>query len=150
QGPGARDTLSSRGNGDLKGNGEPIEGHPEASTKVLLVASNASGERQGEDALRRAGHAGVPRQRVPGARRARREQKHAMVIVDRALSDSAGLDLLASASAPVIVLSDDLDVHVRLSVLRAGAADCVGKPYDPLYLVARAVSVLNLQKGMPA
>ena len=138
----------------MKGYGEPIEEHPGAGTKVLLVAPNASGERQVEAAFRRAGYVLVPCESLAAARIALREQRHAMVIVDRALSDSAGLDLLVSASgaagAPVIVVTDDPDVHVRLSILRAGAVDCVGKPYDPLYLVARAVSVLNQQRGMPA
>jgi DNA-binding response OmpR family regulator len=120
------------------------------STTVLLVASNAGQERQVEAALQRAGYAMLPCETFSSGRRAFHEGHHALAIVDGVLPDGKGLDLLVAAmGTPILLLSDDLDVHARLSALRAGAVDCVGKPYDPLHLAARAVSALNVQKGLP-
>src|SRR6185312_7574326 len=117
--------------------------HRIVSTTVLFVESNAGGDRQVDEAFRRSGYVLAPCESFSAGRRALHDERFAVAVVDDTLPDGSGEDLLVSAKGtPFVLLSAALDVHARLDVLRAGAADCIGKPYDPLHLVARAVSVI--------
>jgi DNA-binding response OmpR family regulator len=120
-------------------------------TSVLFVGLNLADEGDVDAAFRRAGCLLVPCDGFASGRLALLERTHALAIVEAVLPDGAGVDLLASAAdTPVVMLTEQIEVTERLVLLRAGVADCVGKPYDPLHLVARAISVLNWRKGLPA
>lgn len=57
---------------------------------------------------------------------------------------------LGGRAPPVILVAGKGDVEARVEALRAGAADCLAKPYDPLELVARVETLLRLRRLGPA
>lgn len=65
----------------------------------------------------------------------------ALVILDLALPDMAGIDVCrqmrARADVPVVVLSVRGDEHTKVAALDAGADDYVTKPFSPEELLAR-------------
>lgn len=65
-------------------------------------------------------------------------------MIDCSLSDSNGLDLLREAIAagctvPIILLSEEVDRHVEIEALRAGAADCLVKGQLDAHVLERSI-----------
>jgi two-component system, NtrC family, sensor kinase len=82
---------------------------------------------------------------VAAARLALARDRFALVILDILLPDGDGIELLreiratpAIADTAVMLLSTETEVRDRIHGLTTGADEYVGKPYEPVYLVARA------------
>jgi two-component system NtrC family sensor kinase len=82
---------------------------------------------------------------VVSARQALAQDRFALVILDILLPDGDGIELLkeirampSAADTAVMLLSTESEVRDRIRGLTTGADEYVGKPYDPVYLVARA------------
>jgi DNA-binding response OmpR family regulator len=100
--------------------------------------------------LENAGFIVVPCASVEEARTAFAEQPFSLAILDVLLPDGDGVDLLTEIRAtpqgldlPIMLLSTEAEVRDRIRGLTTGADDYVGKPYDPIYLVARARELLR-------
>jgi two-component system, NtrC family, sensor kinase len=82
---------------------------------------------------------------MASARQALAHDRFALVILDILLPDGDGIELLkeirampSAADTAVMLLSTEAEVRDRIRGLTTGADEYVGKPYDPVYLVARA------------
>ncbi|WP_158922726.1 response regulator [Acidisphaera sp. S103] len=82
---------------------------------------------------------------VAAARQALAREQFALVILDVLLPDGDGIELLkeirampSAAGTAVMLLSTEVEIRDRIHGLTTGADDYVGKPYEPVYLVARA------------
>jgi DNA-binding response OmpR family regulator len=87
---------------------------------------------------------------APGARGALDEDAYDLVVLDTAMPDGAGFDLLRristdrrTSSVPVIVVTAEARVENRIHALRIGADDFIAKPFDAEELLARIVTVLR-------
>ncbi len=76
------------------------------------------------------------------------------IVLDVLLPDADGVDVLhalrnrpSTASVPVLMLSTEAQVQDRLRGLRTGADEYVGKPYDSVYLVAKAEQLVRRPAG---
>jgi DNA-binding response OmpR family regulator len=84
------------------------------------------------------------------ALQALRNRAFAVVILDLLLPDGTGLEILkelrslpAHGQTPVMILSTEVEVKVRLAGLNAGADEYVGKPYDTAYVLRRAADLVG-------
>ncbi len=78
----------------------------------------------------------------------------ALVMLDVVLPDADGVELLKEIRAkaqtsdvPILMLSTEAEVADRIRGLRTGADDYVGKPYDPVYVVARGRDLVRQHGG---
>ncbi len=107
-------------------------------------------------ALRRAGFRVVPATDATATLAQVLEDPPEALVLD-ARGATAGLEVcqriqaaLGSRAPPVILVDSKGDVETRVEALRAGAADCLAKPYDPLELVARVETLLRMRRLGPA
>jgi DNA-binding NtrC family response regulator len=114
---------------------------------ILVVDDDAQTRQAWQDLLEQAGHAPVT---VAGAKEARRvseERAPALTILDVALSDGDGVELLRELRAawpamPAIVVSERAEPRSVVDAMRAGATDYLTKPVDPGTLLAVCRSAL--------
>ena len=91
---------------------------------------------------------------VAAARQALAQDRFALVILDILLPDGDGIELLkeirampSAANTAVMMLSTETEVRDRIRGLTTGADEYVGKPYEPIYLVARARELVRGADG---
>lgn len=89
---------------------------------------------------------------VEDARLAQETGNYDAVVLDVALPDGSGLDLLrewrsADVSVPVLLLTARSAVADRIEGLDSGADDYLGKPFDLEELAARIRSIARRSKG---
>ncbi len=77
--------------------------------------------------------------------------RYALVLLDVALPDGTGLEILATASdlladVPVIFLSSKRDLATKASAFALGAEDFIDKPFDPKELKIRVDAKLRKQE----
>jgi two-component system, NtrC family, sensor kinase len=93
------------------------------------------------------------------ARDALAKNRFSLVILDVLLPDGNGVELLEEIRATpsangtaVMLLSTEAEIRDRVHGLTTGADEYVGKPYDPVYVVARARELLRREgeAGTPA
>ncbi len=77
-----------------------------------------------------------------------------LVIVDHIMPEMDGVAFTAALRArpayrtvPVIMVTSDLDKHVRIEAIKAGATDFLHKPFDPTELQARVANLLALRQA---
>jgi two-component system NtrC family sensor kinase len=82
---------------------------------------------------------------VAAARQALAQERFSLVILDVLLPDGDGIELLKeiramppAADTAVMMLSAESEIRDRIRGLTTGADEYVGKPYEPVYLIARA------------
>lgn len=82
---------------------------------------------------------------VASARQALAQERFSLVILDVLLPDGDGIELLkeirempSAADTAVMMLSAETEIRDRIRGLTTGADEYVGKPYEPVYLIARA------------
>ena len=124
---------------------------------TILLGDAVSAHREAAAAaLRRAGFRIVPTSDAASTLARVLEDPPEALVLD-AHGPAAGLETcqriqaaLGSRAPPVILVAGKGDVEARVEALRAGAADCLAKPYDPLELVARVETLLRLRRLAPA
>jgi two-component system NtrC family sensor kinase len=91
---------------------------------------------------------------VASARQALARDRFALVILDILLPDGDGIELLkeirampSAADTAVMLLSTETEISDRVRGLTTGANEYVGKPYEPVYLVARARELVRNAGG---
>jgi two-component system, NtrC family, sensor kinase len=91
---------------------------------------------------------------VASARQALAQDRFALVILDVLLPDGDGIELLkeirampSAVDTAVMLLSTETEVRDRIRGLTTGADEYVGKPYEPVYLVARARELVGNANG---
>jgi two-component system NtrC family sensor kinase len=91
------------------------------------------------------------------ARHALTRERFSLVILDVLLPDGDGIELLEEIRAhrfdggtAVMLLSTEAEIRDRIRGLKTGADEYVGKPYDPIYLVARARELVGKAGGIAA
>jgi len=75
-----------------------------------------------------------------------------LVLLDLNLPDINGMDVLkalrkANIATPVMVMSGDATSTIKVATLRAGADDCIAKPFHREELVARIKAVTRRSKA---
>lgn len=114
--------------------------------RVLLVEDEAILGQAIRDHVAAAGHAVDWMQRLDDAELSLRSVDYALVLLDLALPDGSGLQLLqrmrrAGDQRPVIILTARDQIRDRIDGLNAGADDYLVKPFDLDELVARIAAV---------
>jgi two-component system NtrC family sensor kinase len=112
------------------------------------------------DLLEILGTAGFPTEAcatLTEARQALARDRFALVILDVLLPDGDGIDLLeeirampSAVDTAVMLLSTEAEIRDRIRGLRTGADEYVGKPYEPVYLIARARELMRPAGGVAA
>lgn len=112
---------------------------------ALIVDDSLTVRMDLKESLEAAGFDTISCATIEAARHASRDNKFDLCILDVLLPDGDGLMFLqeiktapATAGVPVLLLSAEDEVRDRVRGLKTGADDYVGKPYDPIQIVARA------------
>jgi two-component system NtrC family sensor kinase len=91
---------------------------------------------------------------IASARQALARDQFGLVILDILLPDGDGIELLkeirampSAADTAVMLLSTETEIRDRVRGLTTGADEYVGKPYEPVYLVARARELVRDSDG---
>jgi two-component system NtrC family sensor kinase len=94
---------------------------------------------------------------IASARQALAQDRFALVILDVLLPDGDGIELLkeirampSAADTAVMLLSAETEIRDRIRGLTTGADEYVGKPYEPVYLIARARELVRGADGCVA
>ncbi len=112
---------------------------------ILVVDDSLTVRMDLAEAFDEAGFPTVAASTLAQARELVAETRPSLVVLDIILPDGDGLTLLRelrtnpeTAATPILLLSTEAEVKDRILGLRTGADDYIGKPYDALYVVARA------------
>ena len=122
--------------------------------RILLIEDDHVLGAAIRDYLLSAGHAADWMQRIDDARHALTGVPYELVLLDLALPDGRGLDLLrelrkADNAVPVIITTAQDQVSVRVEGLNAGADDYLVKPFDLAEMAARIAAVARRYGGSP-
>ena len=122
--------------------------------RILLIEDDHVLGAAIRDYLLSAGHAADWMQRIDDARHALTGVPYELVLLDLALPDGRGLDLLrelrkADNVVPVIITTAQDQVSVRVEGLNAGADDYLVKPFDLAEMAARIAAVARRYGGSP-
>jgi DNA-binding response OmpR family regulator len=116
-----------------------------SSMRILLVESDVSLADCVTSGLRRQGY--EVDHVATGSEALRKYQQADVVLLDLAVPDLSGLqlcrDIRSACEVPVLALSGDHTEATRVLALRAGADDCLDKPYGFRELVARTEAVVR-------
>jgi two-component system NtrC family sensor kinase len=112
---------------------------------VLIVDDSLTVRMDLIEILKEAGLQAQACETVAAARHALARDQFALVILDILLPDGDGIELLkeirampSATGTAVMLLSTEVEIRDRIHGLTTGADEYVGKPYEPVYLVARA------------
>jgi DNA-binding response OmpR family regulator/two-component sensor histidine kinase len=118
---------------------------------VLIVDDSLTVRMDLAEAFGAAGFRTLPCATAREAREALSAHPIGLIVLDVLLPDADGIDFLkelregAGSKAPVLILSSEAEVKDRIRGLKTGADEFVGKPYDAVYVVARARELLRGQ-----
>ncbi len=116
---------------------------------ILIVDDSLTVRMDLAEAFEAAGLRVIPCADLASARRALTSEDIRLVVLDVLLPDGDGVDLLrelratGGLSLPVLMLSTEAEVKDRIRGLTTGANEYVGKPYDTMYVVAKARDLLG-------
>jgi DNA-binding response OmpR family regulator len=120
------------------------------SETILIVDDSLTVRMDLADAFAAAGFQPLPCATAAEARAVLSRGPVGIVILDVLLPDADGVDLLkeirgspSASSAVVLMLSSEAEVKDRIRGLQRGADEYVGKPYDAVYVVARAQELMG-------
>ncbi len=121
---------------------------------VLVLEDDSAISDVLESFLRRDGFRPTMCGTVEAARAAMAQSRPTILILDLALPDGSGLDVLREAAAgeepiPTIVLTARSEESDRIVGLELGADDYVTKPFSPRELMARVRAVIRRVERMP-
>ena len=124
---------------------------------VLIVDDSLTVRMDLTEAFEAAGFHPIPCPTVAEAREALTRGPVDLVILDVLLPDGDGVEFLkeirecgSSQAAAVMMLSTEAEVKDRIRGLQRGADEYVGKPYEIVYLVARAREFLRSRRSSVA
>ena len=122
------------------------------SDTVLIVDDSLTVRMDLAEAFDTAGFTSLLCADIASAREALYDTQVGLIILDIILPDGDGLEFLeeilstpSTAHIPVLMLSSEVDVKDRIRGLATGATEYVGKPYDSVYVVARARELLEVK-----
>jgi DNA-binding response OmpR family regulator len=73
-----------------------------------------------------------------------------VIIMGMQLSDISGLDLIKiirdDSDVPIMVISDDKDVHTLVAAFEAGANEYIVKPFSKVVFIARLKAIIRRRK----
>jgi two-component system, NtrC family, sensor kinase len=117
---------------------------------VLVIDDSLTVRMDLVNAFHSAGWTTLPAATAAAAWEQLRTQPVDLIVLDVLLPDADGVDVLArlrtdprTTNLPVIMLSSEAAVSDRIRGLRTGADEYLGKPYDAVYLVARAQELIR-------
>jgi len=117
---------------------------------ILIVDDSLTVRMDLADAFASAGFAPTDCATAAAAREAVHKTAFALIVLDVLLPDADGIELLATfkndpatAGIPVMLLSTEAEVRSRVRGLTTGADEYVGKPYDTVYVQARARELIR-------
>lgn len=120
--------------------------------RVLLVDDSLTVRMSLRAALTEAGFAVTACDSNAAARTALRVSEFSLIVLDVVLPDGSGLELLseirkaaAAMRVPIILISGSSDVWARIRGLRAGADECMTKPFDEATFVQRACELAGIR-----
>jgi len=112
---------------------------------ILIIDDSLTVRMDLAEAFASAGFAPTACATGAAGREAVQKTAFALIVLDVLLPDADGIELLAAfkndpatAAIPVMLLATEAEVRDRVRGLRRGADEYVGKPYDPVYVLARA------------
>ncbi|TMA34089.1 MAG: response regulator, partial [Deltaproteobacteria bacterium] len=112
---------------------------------ILIVDDSLTVRMDLAEAFASAGFAPTACATAAAGREALQKTAFALIVLDVLLPDADGIELLAAfkndpatTAIPVMLLSTEAEVRDRVRGLRRGADEYVGKPYDSVYVLARA------------
>ena len=124
---------------------------------VLIVDDSLTVRMDLLELLERAGLRAQASATIAAARRALAQDRFSLVILDVLLPDGDGIELLkeirampSAAGTAVMLLSSETEIRDRIRGLTTGADEYVGKPYEAVYLVARARELVRSADGCTA
>ena len=119
-------------------------------SSVLIVDDSLTVRMDLEEAFLSAGFLVTACASAAAARGALSRDSFALIVLDVLLPDADGIELLqeiktgsTTSGIPVLLLSTEVEVRDRVRGLKTGADDYVGKPYDKIYLIARAKELVR-------
>jgi len=117
-------------------------------SKVLIVDDSAYARRVHRAILERAGHVVIEVATGTGAIEACMLEQPDVVVLDLSMEDIGGIQVLQTlralnVSAPVIVVSADVQRSTEHAVMAAGAARFLGKPANTEQLVSAVAQTLE-------
>jgi two-component system, NtrC family, sensor kinase len=122
--------------------------------KVLIVDDSLTVRMDLLELLEAAGMQAQASATIASAMEALAQDEFALVILDVLLPDGDGIELLkeirampSAANTAVMVLSGETEIRDRIRGLTTGADEYVGKPYEPVYLVARVRELIRDANG---
>jgi two-component system NtrC family sensor kinase len=122
---------------------------------ILIVDDSLTVRMDLDEAFRNGGFATTLCGTAASARDALARGGFALVVLDVLLPDADGVELLkefratpGTSKIPVMLLSTEAEVRDRIRGLKTGADEYIGKPYDPAYIVSKALELVR--KGLPA
>jgi two-component system, NtrC family, sensor kinase len=124
------------------------------SETVLIVDDSLTVRMDLADAFGAAGFQPLPCATAAEARAILSRGPVGIVILDVLLPDADGVDLLkeirgspSASAAVVLMLSSEAEVNDRIRGLQRGADEYVGKPYDAVYVVAKAQELMGVRRA---
>lgn len=128
------------------------ETSPLTKHRLLLVDDSLTVRMSLRAALTEAGFVVTACDSSAAARTALRVSEFSLIVLDVVLPDGSGLELLSeirkaavALRVPVILISGSSDVWARIRGLRAGADECMTKPFDSATFVQRACELAGLR-----
>ncbi len=122
---------------------------------VLIVDDSLTVRMDLKDAFEAAGLDATVCTTVAEARETLARASFSVLVLDVILPDGDGVDFLAEVrrdaatmELPIMLLSTEAEVRDRIRGLKTGADEYVGKPYDRLYVIARAKELVR-RKSAP-
>jgi DNA-binding response OmpR family regulator len=122
---------------------------------ILIVDDSLTVRMDLDEAFRNGGFATTLCGTAAAARDALSRSGFALVVLDVLLPDADGIEFLKEIRAtpgtskiPVMLLSSEAEVRDRIRGLKTGADEYVGKPYDPSYVVSRALELVRKNQPM--
>jgi DNA-binding response OmpR family regulator len=123
---------------------------------ALIVAGDSETESRLSGAMGGLGFAALRAPDLPQARRLIAWRLPAVVVVAQATGESGGLEFCewlraaeSTSSVPAVVLAEDADLDERLSILEAGADECLPASCADQELSARVSTILRGYAARP-
>ncbi len=138
----------------------PDSGHETAAPgrkRILIIDDSLSVRMALRSTLADAGYSVTACDSLAAARSALSAVSFSLIVLDLLLPDGSGIDFAselrasaATARVPLIMISGASDVWARIRGMRAGVDECLQKPWDDAYLLARVGALIASKASSPS